>query len=939
MWRLKRVLFPACDVQGPKALSNSQDSKENVISTGRQTKIKWQSSKQKCKTKMEPSFGSVLMNLDNISRTQNQANQKDDKKANDKNKKKRAKTCQKPLSTDSLGCLGTIQPQPPRRTKQLNRDVRQADSVLERLGDTATHPDKKNFNNNGDDQECLKKNDSKAPGNKLVTTKSNASKSSVMAKDTLNIGLGAFVGLGQQQQQYKKRRSKRSRSEVNTDMVEHIDDKESETVPPESDKSIASKVGDSTVCSADVTRDSNANPQESLSADETSQKSSPRKNKRQKVSSDEISKKVTNRKNKKQTAGRNQIKKVNEKRDCKLSSSNDSEDFYTPDSCFFFSPENPSDNSRQTKESPIPKKSNKQAIIVSCNEPQPKEQALAERSKRALTRRAKQSKETNSNKIMNNVKKNSKPIRNGSGTPRTSNCSASKDMKITSIRGEDYDKNACKIRPRPNNLPFTTKLTEKYPAPAFSGTISTNLGSVVRCSNDWECWDDFSLPDRKSTNEDLRTGLPKGSKPKRSIGGNGSHVYDVEFSVSCIFGEDSSNSLCASTMKCNKTRLRKRRSTGQSGPVRRSRRRSVEPDRFVGNFGSSDAGDENNSALELANSNLETTKATSNDSLSITSRRSRRKSSPPKRLIDEFPNNADNHGGNEESKPQKRKRQKSLDVSFSLKDGEDSKSVKQAKSLEDASSRDSKRSRRQKGSEKLQAKKDNPEKESVELQKEKICGPGEWGEEEVARLRNAHKKVNPRSTSFWYDIAEIVESRTSSECREKWFSLVKTPLPPKSKRKASAPSQTHDIALSTHEDDIFNSTPMRGVFDLDDCGLGLHSSIGNLDFLSIGSAIKVAQSSEVGNTHSNVPKKPGNKTYIKGMRREINKETRQQAKSRKKKVESFDPTKKLSEKAIEGAVEMKCQLSPGGTLNVKTVAGGSDDEDEGYFIYDDEGDE
>ena len=540
-----------------------------------------------------------------------------------------------------------------------------------------------------------------------------------------------------------------------------------------------------------------------------------------------------------------------------------------------------------------------------------------------MNRRGKRSRDATLTKQEDEVPKPSKLLCSGSGTPRISNCSATK----TTLNNYDVqastaaDQHACSIQIRPKKLPpsYPAKTAEKKSSVDSARAQKSCRSSVVKFPDERECWED--LPVLIESNDKTCTSnnnLLQGVSQIRSKSGNGCHVLDVEYSSTSQIGVNKTIDFRTASLPNFKEALkadpiskrrRKRKSEGQSEPVRRSRRKSVEPDRFV------------SSTDDSATSETQQPKSTSkqpqrSEEVPSTVRRSRRKSSPPNRLIDCA-------GANEESpsrsildaeiKPNRsngKKKRKGSDVSFCVDTDKKSQN------------------------EKLPFKKDNKsENESVSNDEDAAFSNGEWTEDEVARLRNAHKKVNPRSSSFWHEIADFVNSRTSSECRDKWFSLVKTPLPPRAKRKAAKAPPAHDIALSTQEDDIFNSTPMRGMFSLDCESNDLSSSIGNLDFLSFGSAIKVANNPEEDDIFAQLPKKAGNKTYLKGMKREINKETRQKVKSRKKKVTTFDPSKKLSEKATEGVVEMKCQLSPGGTLNVKTVAGASDDEEDDYFMY------
>lgn len=236
---------------------------------------------------------------------------------------------------------------------------------------------------------------------------------------------------------------------------------------------------------------------------------------------------------------------------------------------------------------------------------------------------------------------------------------------------------------------------------------------------------------------------------------------------------------------------------------------------------------------------------------------------------------------------------------------------------------------------------------------------GAWSEANLENLRKAHKRVDPRSYCFWDDVSEILEGeRTAGECRDKWFSLVKTPIPnrkPKRQRVAgtgvvadvehsNSDPHLHIESIAVADDDIFNATPMRKVVaTLDDenelC------AISKMDLE--GSAIKIkerrtvdddasaafsAEDTEAGepvNRHRHqAPRGPpqGYKMYLQSMRRTMKRELKAKRKKKTSKVASLKLGKNLSEWADEGDVEMNCRLSPGGTLQIRK-SGYDDDED------------
>lgn len=190
----------------------------------------------------------------------------------------------------------------------------------------------------------------------------------------------------------------------------------------------------------------------------------------------------------------------------------------------------------------------------------------------------------------------------------------------------------------------------------------------------------------------------------------------------------------------------------------------------------------------------------------------------------------------------------------------------------------------------------------------------EWTHRELLLLREGHSEVDPRSVSFWDEIGDKVGSRTGDECREKWFSLAKTPVVLAKKSKSIALNRINTPGGT--DDDIFNATPMRALFQLPMQGNGKSLSMfANLD---MGSAIKV--SSVTGNTKSPTTfphQKHGYKTYIKKVKRDV----KQSANQRLPRVPKPAKGKKnLTFQDTEGDVEVKGRLSPGGTLHVSTDA-------------------
>lgn len=198
--------------------------------------------------------------------------------------------------------------------------------------------------------------------------------------------------------------------------------------------------------------------------------------------------------------------------------------------------------------------------------------------------------------------------------------------------------------------------------------------------------------------------------------------------------------------------------------------------------------------------------------------------------------------------------------------------------------------------------------------------PMDWKDTEVASLREAYTVVDPRTTDFWGQIAAQVGSKDERACREKWFSLVKTPV---AYRKVASNIGAEGVS----PDDLFNATPMRGLFHGTEAllhpNLEMESPV-----LPDGNNVlpSVDNFEELGELPVVEPK-VGYKTYLQGLRRGVNKAQKEKAKDRKKKMNRQTGARGLAASAGNGSVEMMGRLTPGGTLRVKKVLGDSDDED------------
>jgi len=226
-----------------------------------------------------------------------------------------------------------------------------------------------------------------------------------------------------------------------------------------------------------------------------------------------------------------------------------------------------------------------------------------------------------------------------------------------------------------------------------------------------------------------------------------------------------------------------------------------------------------------------------------------------------------------------------------------------------------------------------------------------WTQTDLRILHKAHRTVDPMSFSFWEDVAEIVGQKSAMECREKWFSLAKTPEPKQSKSKKQDKGKIITTTKNPRnvDDDIFNSTPMRSAFGIGenvDPSAIAFEELGDISKMNVGSAIKIHKLNH--NDDSILPSNNepmayprgysyGYKTYLQNLGRSM------RQKDLKKKSETCESPnrpplqlgKKLAEHVHEGDVEVKCRLSPGGTLQVDTF-GDTDKED---YLDDDETDD
>ena len=216
-----------------------------------------------------------------------------------------------------------------------------------------------------------------------------------------------------------------------------------------------------------------------------------------------------------------------------------------------------------------------------------------------------------------------------------------------------------------------------------------------------------------------------------------------------------------------------------------------------------------------------------------------------------------------------------------------------------------------------------------------------WSSLEVTKLRAAHGKADSLSDTFWTNVAIHVGEKSALECRDKWFSLVHTPNPRQAKKKKNGTTKKPVPGAVFDEDDIFNSTPMRGELG---SGVSKEGSPMRVDF---GSAIKVdgknapAQlSSEYEGATNPIDFQPraGHKSYLQGMKRDVSRAQKDNKSKKTQGVKKQGP-RCLSEAVYEEDVDMNARLTPGGTLKVKSMAEGDDDDFWGEMYGSEDGDE
>ena len=202
-----------------------------------------------------------------------------------------------------------------------------------------------------------------------------------------------------------------------------------------------------------------------------------------------------------------------------------------------------------------------------------------------------------------------------------------------------------------------------------------------------------------------------------------------------------------------------------------------------------------------------------------------------------------------------------------------------------------------------------------------------WSTDQLEQLRDAQQDVDPTSISYWMDIAIIVQGKTASECQAKWFSMTKTPAP-KTKNTRVAIDPSHRNELNDDEDDIFQSTPMRGNMFLNSNYYQSFSTV-NMPQLPTPSLPSSEVEYETFDPSTFAPiVKPVSKAFLQRMKRNFTKAEATIATKSKAlhKNHSRKNTKALTEVLRDHDMDINIRLTPGGTLQVKSHVDNDEDD-------------
>ena len=214
----------------------------------------------------------------------------------------------------------------------------------------------------------------------------------------------------------------------------------------------------------------------------------------------------------------------------------------------------------------------------------------------------------------------------------------------------------------------------------------------------------------------------------------------------------------------------------------------------------------------------------------------------------------------------------------------------------------------------------------------------DWNSQALELLKRANAQVKPTSSSYWDDIAEKVEDKTAEECQQKWFAMKNGTFESKSEmtRDNTSSKDPKDDDYNS-DDDIFNSTPLRGLSDvvtsltkmsLDPSEKRLHrierQSNPDRSFENLSSSALTHESlaQDCSFIRSPLPFRPRYKAYVKRMRKGF-RETVGQYRSN----EEYVPSSENVLVSINGDIDIDGSLSPGGTMKIDITEGSDLDSD------------
>ena len=218
-----------------------------------------------------------------------------------------------------------------------------------------------------------------------------------------------------------------------------------------------------------------------------------------------------------------------------------------------------------------------------------------------------------------------------------------------------------------------------------------------------------------------------------------------------------------------------------------------------------------------------------------------------------------------------------------------------------------------------------------------------WSDEEITMLRNAQKNVNPTSVTFWDDVSDLVEERSGSECRDKWFSFVCTP---KSRSRPDTKAEVCDDVSTDEdeEDDLFNSTPLRDTVTEIQNGIFAKKFDEESLCTSLGLSPCVQQHSTLNSQLDEISarkQRTGYKTYIDNLRKDLNRVDKYPKKNLyKASNNSIKSCHNVCVDSEEGENKISGKLLPDGTVKLDMCEDSDEDDiyglDEGFCVEDED---